>query len=344
MALVSNLAQGPRIGAGHYGEVYLAIDDVHGEVAVKVLTRLPEEDDSAWSQRRDGLLREARHLAAATHRNVVQVYQFLADDDGESIRFSMRLCRGGSLQDRFESGPMNLAAVRKVATEVTFGLQALHQRGMLHRDIKPANMLLDEHGVALLSDFGWVTDDIRFGYARAGGYLDHIAYESWHSGASSVRTDIWALGMTLYRLLHGQKWYERQGTPRERIRNGGFVDTLIWLPHVPAKWKRVIRRMLNDDPAARFQNCEQLLAAFADLPVEPDWECCVEDDRIHWSRTARARRHQVEWSTQSARRHEWRAWTEPLAQGRPRRAGGSTAVLGGRACASELSRFFAEAR
>ena len=55
---------------------------------------------------------------------------------------------------------MKLSAVRKVATDVTLGLQALHQRGMLPRDIKPANILLDDQDVALLGDFGWVTDEI----------------------------------------------------------------------------------------------------------------------------------------------------------------------------------------
>jgi eukaryotic-like serine/threonine-protein kinase len=65
----------------------------------------------------------------------------------------MEYCRGGSLQEVFEKGPMNVATARKVATEVTFGLQALHARRMLHRDIKPGNILLDGGGVVKLGDF-----------------------------------------------------------------------------------------------------------------------------------------------------------------------------------------------
>ena len=338
---INGLVMGREIGAGHYGKVYLANDPVHGEVAVKVLSRFPGELDEKWYPRREGLLHEAKRLAAATHRNVVQVYGCMADADGESIRFSMKLCPKGSLQKAFDRGPMMLSAVRKVATEVTFGLQALHQRGMLHRDIKPANIMLDGDGVALLGDFGWVTDDIFMGYAKAGGYLDHLAYEAWHSGAASVKTDIWALGMTLYRLLHGKNWYTRQDTPRFKIKNGGFVDSLVWLPHVPAKWRRMVRRMMADNTNDRYQNCEQLLAAFADLPVDPDWECVVSDNLVKWSRTVKGRIHRVEWTRYSQRKHEWCAWSEPLVEGRQKILGRSSGIIGGNACLSELTSYFA---
>src|SRR5271165_6524592 len=152
---VTGLQMGAMLGAGHYGKVYLAQDPVHGQVAVKVLSRLAGEPDHEWYPRRNGLLQEAQRLSTATHRNVVQVYGCMGAPDGESICFTMKLCAGGSMQKAFDHGPMKLSDVRRIATEVTFGLQALHQRGMLHRDIKPANILLDADGVALLGDFGW---------------------------------------------------------------------------------------------------------------------------------------------------------------------------------------------
>jgi serine/threonine protein kinase len=339
--LVTGLQMGAMLGAGHYGEVYLAEDPVHGQVAAKILRRLAGEPDHEWHPRRNGLLQEAQRLSTATHRNVVQVYGCMAATDRESICFTMKLCVGGSLQKTFDHGPMKLSDVRKFATEVTLGLQALHQRGMLHRDIKPANILLDADGVALLGDFGWVTDEIFLGYARAGGYLDHLAFEAWASGTASVKTDIWALGMTLYRLLHGKNWYERQGTPRYEIAEGGFVDSLEWLPHIPAKWRRVIRQMMADDPASRYQNCEQLLAAFARLPVESDWECSVADDLIAWSRQKKKRVQKVEWVRHSPRKHEWWAWTEPVGQGRQKKMGGSEGKVGKTTCVNELKACFA---
>src|SRR3712207_1410970 len=117
--LVTGLTLGPMLGAGHYGKVYLANDPVHGQVAAKVMEHRPGEPDHEWHARRDGLLREAQRLSAATHRNVVQVYGCMAAPDGESICFTMRVCPGGSLQAAFDQGPMKLSAVRKVATDVT---------------------------------------------------------------------------------------------------------------------------------------------------------------------------------------------------------------------------------
>lgn len=339
---VTWLELGAPLGNGHYGQVFSALDPVRGAVAVKVIARHPGEPDAQWFAKRDGALQEAQRLAAATHRNVVQVYGCMQDTAGESVRFTMALCMGGSLQASFDQGPMKVSTVRKVATDVTFGLQALHQRGMLHRDIKPANILLDAEGVAMLGDFGWVTDEILMGYAVGGGYADHLAYEAWQHGVATVRTDVWALGMTLFRLLHGKNWYERQARPTSTVAQGGFANRLDWLPHIPDKWRRVLRRMLEDDTAKRYQNCEQLLAAFADLPVESDWECFVTDDLVSWSRTVGKRLQKVEWRTHSARKHEWTAWSEPLGAGQNRTLAGSDGIVGRTDCLKQLRSFFAQ--
>lgn len=337
---VTWLSLGAKLGNGHYGEVFLAQDPVHGEVAVKVIARHPGEPDSEWLPKRDGALHEAQRLAAATHRNVVRVYSIMGDPAGENVRFTMKLCQGGSLQAIFDQGPMKLSRLRKAATEVTFGLQALHQRGMLHRDIKPANILLDDEGVTLLGDFGWVTDEIILGYAMGGGYSDHLAPEVHTLGVATVKTDVWALGMTIYRLLHGKNWYGRQPRPHTAVPDGGFADTLQWLPHVPAKWRRVIRKMLDDDPATRYQNCEQLLAAFAELPVIGEWDCFVTDDLISWTRTVKKRVQKVEWTRRSDRKHEWRAWSEPVGKGRTMTLGGSGKIIGKNDCLKQLKTFF----
>jgi eukaryotic-like serine/threonine-protein kinase len=80
--LVTGLEIGALLGAGHYREVYLAKDAVHGHVAAKMMSRLAGESDNAWQARREGLLQEAQRLSAATHRNVVQVYGCMARSVG----------------------------------------------------------------------------------------------------------------------------------------------------------------------------------------------------------------------------------------------------------------------
>ena len=337
--VIPALKIGSKLGSGHFGDVFLGQDSVHGEVAVKILSRRAGESDLAWLARRAGLLAEAQHLSKAKHPNVVQVYSINELPDGSSVRLCMAFCPGGSLQSTFDTGPMPLKQVRKVGAEVALGLEALHGRGMLHRDIKPGNILLTAGGVAQLGDFGLVTDDLVLGYGSQAGYSDHIAYEVWSGGATSQKTDIWALGMTLYRLLHGKTWYELAPPPKNLIKYGGFSDTLRWLPHVPKSWRRVIRKMLNDDAALRYQTASQVLNALSGLPT-PAWSTTVTPGKVRWEQPIGDRRRLVEWTEHSPKKHEWKAWSEPVGiPGRTMSLGGSIGPLSKAVVLRELEAF-----
>jgi len=337
---VSDLKLGAKLGNGAFGEVYIGEDPAHGEVAIKVIKRELYHDDARWAEYKEGCSNEARNLAKATHRNVVQVHHVAETQGGDSIVICMAFCPGGSLQSAFERGPMTLSAVRKVGNDVLMGLSAMHTRGMVHRDIKPANILLNGKGEAQISDFGLVTDDLVLGYASQAGYSDHIAYEVWNGKGTSAKSDIWALGMTLYRLLHGQVWYEEGPDPRDIVRHGGFADTLRWLPHIPKAWRRVIRKMLNDDDAARYQNVAQALKALANVPTLQAWQTSVTADLIRWEQVKGKRRIVVEWKRLYPRKHEWQAWSEPTGAGQNKRLGGSGSVVGRADAVKGLEAFF----
>lgn len=338
--VVPALQVGPKLGNGHFGEVFLGEDGVHGKVAVKVLARKPTHSDAQWHAFKAGFLAEAQHLSKARHRNVVQVYHIEELPDGNSIRFCMAFCPGGSLQRHFDTGPLLLADVRKVATEVSLGLEALHSRAMLHRDIKPGNILIDATGVAQLGDFGLVTDNLIMGYGSQAGYSDHIAHEVWLGNGTSVKTDIWALGMTLFRLLHGKAWYEESSPPRHIVRDGGFADTLRWLPHIPKAWRRTIRKMLNDNPRLRYQSAGQVLNALSALPT-PNWSTTVTSALVRWEQNSASRLKIVEWSRPTALKHEWKAWSEPVGKpGRKMLLGGSGGPIGKAQAIKQLETFF----
>jgi serine/threonine-protein kinase len=339
---VSDLKLGDRLGAGAFGEVYRGEDPAHGEVAVKVLKRdVFEHDDVKWPNFKAGYLAEAKNLAKASHRNVVQVHHVVEAADGNSVMICMAFCPGGSLQSAFDRGPMTLSAVRKVGTEVLMGLGAMHARGMVHRDIKPANILLNARAEAQISDFGLVTDDLIVGYASQAGYLDHVAYEVWNGKGASAKSDVWALGMTLYRLLHGKFWYEASPAPKTIVRNGGFAGTLAWMPHVTKPWRTALRKMLNDDDTARCQNAAQALKALATLPTTPVWEASVTAGLVRWEQVKGTRRIVVEWKRHSPRRHEWLAWSEPLGKGQSKRLAGSDGVVSGAVAIKGLEAYFA---
>jgi eukaryotic-like serine/threonine-protein kinase len=337
---VSDLQLGAAIGQGHFGDVFHGVDPAHGAVAVKVLGRKAVHDDATWPAYKASYLAEAKNLAKATHRHVVQVHHVVEAADGESVLICMAFCAGGSLQSHFDKGPMCLRSVRKAGTEVLMGLNTMHARGMIHRDIKPANILINGNGEAQISDFGLVTDDLILGYASQAGYSDHIAYEVWNGKGTSVKSDIWAVGMTLFRLLHGKIWYEEAPNPRDLVKNGGFVDTLKWLPHVPKAWRTFVRRALNDDPAGRFQNANQALAGLAALPVDTLWTTEVSADLVKWIQIKGKRQIIVEWKRISPRKHEWRAWSEPIGHGRSRFLDGSGGIVAQSQALVGLRKFF----
>ena len=337
---VSDLKLGAKLGNGAFGEVFRGEDPAHGAVAVKVLKRAWFHDDATWPVYKAGYLAEAKNLAKASHRNVVQVHHVVEAPDGDSVVICMAFCPGGSLQTLFENGPMTLTDVRKIGTEVLMGLGAMHARGMVHRDIKPANVLINAKVEAQISDFGLVTDDLVLGYASQAGYNDHIAFEVWNGKGTSAKSDIWALGMTLYRLLHGKTWYDEMPSPQDIVIHGGFADTLRWLPHVPKAWRRVIRKMLNDDDGARYQNTAQALKSLANLPTSPVWRTTVTTNLVRWDQLKGTRRVVVEWNRLSARKHEWNAWSEPVSEGQNKRLGGSGCVGGRNEALRGLESFF----
>jgi serine/threonine-protein kinase len=338
--LTSKLILGPRIGQGHFGEVLLGKDPVHGDVAVKVLRVQPGESPSEWHARKAELLKEGQRLSRADHRNVVRVYHLVEAEADDEIYLVMRLCRNGSYQSAFEAGPLQLKTVLKAATDVALGLQALHARQMLHRDIKPGN-LLNDNGVTMLGDFGLVTDEIVLGYASQAGYLDHLAPEIFAGKGTSVRSDIWALGMTIYRLLHGAEWYSRllPITP-SIIAAGGFAASLPWLPHVSESWRRVIRSMMHDDPSRRLQSASQVLAALSRLSSDPNWACRVTKNQVRWESRGKKRRVTVTWDIHSPRKHEWSAVSEPIGAGIRRTLAKSNGPTDSRKARAALKKFF----
>lgn len=341
--LLSKLKIGVLIGAGHFGQVFEGDDPVHGRVAVKQITRRPTDSDDRWDARKEGAQEEAQHLKKASHRNVVQVHHYCEDDADELILYVMEFCEGGSLQSPCESGPLAIDEVRPIATDLFAGLAALHSHGMLHRDIKPGNLLRNARGVTKLGDFGLVTDRLVHGYGSDGDYAyhDHIAPEVWAGGPTSAKTDIWASGMTLFRLLHGQSWHDEYLPPNGAITGGRFADKLCWLPHIPADWRRTIRLMLRDDPADRYKTAVDVERTIASLSVDPAWNCTVSTSKIEWVRTKRDRRISVIWDRTDRKKTTWRAWSEPISgSGRRRSLGESTTFLKEKIAHKQIQGFF----
>lgn len=283
MPLIASITFGKRIGEGHFGEVFEALDPVKGKVAVKKLKIGANETPEEFKKRGENLIKEGQNLQTAKHTNVVQVLQVLKD--GDDCCLVIEYCER-SLSEDYSKGPMQLHTVRDIATQVCRGLQNIHARGLLHRDIKPSNILA-ENKEYKISDFGLVSNEIIAGYASAQGYQDHLAIEVWRDKATSIKSDIWALGMTIYRLLHGKEFYlnhfgKVSAKPQKQVTKGKFAKKLPWLPHIPESWRRIIRKAMHDDTEKRFQTVNCLCRGLSKVGIKPRWECDYSADRIQW--------------------------------------------------------------
>ena len=335
------LILGEELGAGAYGTVYEAVDIIRGRVAVKVYQKLPDESGAQWQERLQSLLSEGQRLRLAEHDHVVHIFQALLSDDGSSVGLVMEHCANGSLEAAYKIGPIGFNSVRSLLTETALGLQAIHARGMIHRDIKPANILLGANRRAKIGDFGWVTSDLVLGYGAMGGYLDHLAPEVFRTRLMGVKTDVWAFGMTSYRLLNGHPFYtELPARPVYLVPEGGFAAKLLWLPHIPDKWRRFVRRAMHDDPNKRFQNAGELLDGLAGLPVEPEWACIYGQEQAAWQRRKGKQALYVKWDKPITGRHHWIATSINTETGKSRVLGEAKGDLNKKEAMAEMQAFF----
>ncbi|MEP6980785.1 MAG: protein kinase [Nakamurella sp.] len=195
-----------RIAAGGMGWVWEAWDELlHRKVAMKQLLPQPglSTDDAELSRRR--VIREARITARLHHPHVVTLFDVVEHDGCPCLIMQYVPSRSlnALLQD---SGVLPEAAVLRIGAEVSAGLAAAHDVGIVHRDVKPGNVLITEDGSAKLTDFGIshaVGDPNLTATGMVTGTPAYLAPEVARGGASGFPADVFSFGATLYAALEG---------------------------------------------------------------------------------------------------------------------------------------------
>ncbi|MEV6969623.1 serine/threonine-protein kinase [Hamadaea sp. NPDC051192] len=243
------------VGKGGMGRVWLAHDEVlHRQVAIKEVVPPAWLTKSERGQLRELTLREARAAARLNHPNVVKIYDVLHSEKWPWI--VMEYVPSRSLQKVLEEdGPLPPQIAAEVGLAVLAALQAAHGAGVLHRDVKPHNVLIGDDGRVVLTDFGLATLDTDGAITRPGliATPQYLAPERARLGLSSVESDLWSLGATLYAAVEGRTPYARPSV----------VETLTALatqepdPLLQAgSLKPVIEGLLRRDPKTRMSSHE----------------------------------------------------------------------------------------
>jgi serine/threonine protein kinase len=242
------------LAVGGMGRVYKAQGPGGEAVALKLIK--PElARDLIFRKRFD---REARIAERVKHPHLVPVLD--AGEHGGVPYLAQQFIGGGSLAEKIEKdGPLDLDTLVRVCREVAGGLDALHEHALFHRDVKPANILLDEGGVAYLTDFGLAKDTQGSLLTRPGqalGSLDYMAPEQIRSEEVSAATDVYALGCVMCECVAGKPPFaDRQGM---RVLWAHLQDAppdpCADRSDLPAELGPAILSALEKDPAARPQS------------------------------------------------------------------------------------------
>lgn len=270
--------EGP-LGRGGMGHVYLGRDvALDRSVALKFVASR-EGSTTALERFR----REARAIARLSHQNVVSIFR-IGEVSGHPY-IAYEFVSGKSL-DR-TAMPLPWQIVLRIAVGVSRGLEAVHRAGILHRDVKPANIILSDAGEIKLIDFGLASlvanaddppepapsaakmvppvartvDDLHLtSPGTVLGTPAYIAPEIWCGEAASSRSDVFALGMTLYQMLTGE--LPHAALPFEELFRFILLRDMPTLrarrPDVPESLVAIIERCLKKDPLERFADGTEL--------------------------------------------------------------------------------------
>ena len=259
-----------RIGAGGMATVWRGFDRRLGrEVAVKVLSE-PLAHDERFRQRFE---REARHIAALTHPNIVVVHD--SGMDGDRLFIVMELVRGKTLRDMLaDSSRLRAPFVASLASDILKGLGHAHDAGILHRDIKPANILITDSGVSKLADFGIaIATEETFEFTNSGAIMATIPYASPEQLAGRLlgpQSDLYSLGCVLYECLSGRLPFRAELAALnlgEEFYTPASLRELV--PETPVALSDTIERALEKDPEKRPATAKKMASAIGGGPLPP---------------------------------------------------------------------------
>lgn len=251
------------LGEGGNGVVFKAFDNrLKRPVALKFLIgeALEGEHAKRW------LLSEAQATAALDHPNICPIYEV---EEAEGYTFiSMACVSGVDLRKKMADGPLTLEEALDIAAQITKGLQAAHEAGLVHRDIKPANILITNDGTVKLVDFGLAqrADAIVTTDGRFAGTLAYMSPEQVAGQELDCRTDLWSWGVVFYEMLTGVRPF-RGDAPAliSAISHSALESIRVLRPDLPEALEPLLNHALQKDPQQRYQSAAEIITDLQDF-------------------------------------------------------------------------------
>lgn len=262
-----------RVGSGSFGEVWLATDNAVGhDYAIKILRPGVPVNER---------LREAHIGHTLTHNNLIRVHQADVVPVGGQhlVIIAMDYLPDGSITKLANpSGYMPLPEVIRIGIDMLRGLEYLHSQNFFHNDVKPENVLIGPNGQGMLGDYGIV------GISADGSpvpppnsYKIHSAPEVVNNIGINAQTDIFQVGMTLFRMLVGlgtlHDKFSKLGEAQyyQAICNAQLVTASDFPAYVPNKLRRIALKAITPNVTERYVSALEMRRDLEKLNFAGHW-------------------------------------------------------------------------
>ncbi len=256
-----------KIGEGGMGEVFRGVDiNLDRDVAIKVMRRELASRPEILQRFR----KEAVVLAKLNHSNIATLYNFI--HDGSNYFMVMEFAPGQTLDHLIDDhvGGVPWRYALELFMDALRAIDYAHKQGIIHRDIKPANMMVSERGTLKVLDFGIARVLGESGFTKAGivvGTTKYMSPEQILGRSIDTRSDIYALGIVLYKMLTGHVPFEGLGEfelMKAQVEQRPIPVSQI-IPDVPPAIETAILRSLEKAPEDRFQKGAEFIAALVPM-------------------------------------------------------------------------------
>ena len=255
------------LGTGGLGQVYEVQHAISQRAeAMKVL--LP--DQRAAAEMGERFRREIQMLGALSHPNIASLHNAFYHD-GQLIMV-MELVSGETLRAKSTRTLLSVPDVLQYARQILSALEYAHNRRVVHRDIKPTNIMITAEDEIKLLDFGIAITDRSSDLTAPGFIVGSITYmspEQISGDKATVRSDLYAVGVTLYEVFTGQ--LPVGGGSNFEIMRAHLIDKPAapngLNPRLPAALSNAILKALEKKPEDRFASAQEFLAALSAVPV-----------------------------------------------------------------------------
>ena len=247
------------LGEGGMANVYLAIDSIlNREVAVKIL-RGDLASDPKFVRR---FQREALSASSLSHPNIVEVYD-VGEDDGQYY-IVMEYCPGKTLKQLLKRrGKLTITEVVDIMLQITDGMAHAHDAYIIHRDIKPQNIIILENGIIKITDFGIAMALNSTQLTQTNSVMGSVHYlppEQASGKGSTIRSDIYSMGILMYELLTGDVPYRGDNAVEIALKHlkEPLPSIRKYLPSIPQSIENVILKSTAKNPKNRYKDAREM--------------------------------------------------------------------------------------